>query len=47
MGSDNQYPRDTAQNRDRTSKSKGRHQELRNILKYNDKVPLILLEPLF
>jgi hypothetical protein len=47
MNSNNQYPRDTVQRRDRTSKSKGRHQELRNSLKYNDKVPLILLEPLF
>jgi hypothetical protein len=47
MNSDNQYPRDTAQNRDKISESKGRDQELRNSLNHKDKIQLILLEPLF
>ncbi len=47
MNSDNQYPRDTAQNRDKTSKSKGRDQELRNSLTHKDKIKSILWEPLF
>ncbi len=47
MNSDKQCTRDTAQNRDRTSKSKDRDQELRNSLKHKYKIRLILLEPLF
>jgi hypothetical protein len=35
MNSDKQYPRDTAQNREKTSKSKGRDQELTK--KHKDK----------